>query len=183
MPHNTVKKHFLGKTEVQTHTHSLTFPPTCTTLTALLCFPLTHATWCPVPSSSSLNSAPSCTCSASLPPACLYLSLASPNPLQAYTHCQLFLLLSHSDLAGEHSCPATIPPHGLFCFRPFPLSRSATTLHSLPFPSFLSPHPLFLPGLVCLQYVPILILSLHKRGSYLFPTEKPPLLELPPYWS
>lgn len=116
-------------------THSLTLPPICTTLTALLCFPLTHTAWCPVPSSGSLNSAPSSACSASLPPARLYLSLASPNSLQAYTHCQLFLLLSHSDLTGEHSCPATIPPRGLFRFRPFPLSSSAATL--LPFPYFL----------------------------------------------
>ncbi len=141
MPYNSAKKHFLGKIEVQTHTHSLTLPPTCTTLTALLYFPLTHATWCPVPSSSSLNSAPSCTCSASLLPARLYLSLASPNSLQAYTHCQLFLLLSHSDLTGEHSCPATIPPHGLFCFRPFPLQLSYYT-SSLP-PPFLSRSRLF----------------------------------------
>lgn len=113
------------------HTYSLTlppFPPTCTTLTALLSFPLTHTTWCSVSFSSSLNSAPSSSCSASLPPSCLYLYLASPNSLQAYTHWKLFLPLSHSDLAREHSCPASIPPHGLFCFRPFPLSGSTTTL-------------------------------------------------------
>ena len=69
----------------------------------------------------------------------LCLSLASPNSLQANTHCQLFLLLSNSDLTGEHSCPATISHHGLYCLRPFPLSSSATTL--LPFlvlPFFLS---------------------------------------------
>lgn len=124
-----------------TQTHSLTLPPTCPALTALLHFPLTHTAWCPVPSSSSLNSAPSSTCSASLPPTHLYLSLASPNSLQAYTHWQLFLLLSRSDHTGEHSCPATVPPCGLFCLRPFPFSCSATIL--LPFPSLLSfPPPL-----------------------------------------
>lgn len=116
-------------------TNGLTPPPTCTTLTALLRFPLAHTARCPVPSASSPSSAPSSTCSASLPHACLYLPSASPNSLQAYTHCQLFLLLSHCDLTGEHSCPATIPPRTLFCFRPFPLSSSTTTL--LPFPAFL----------------------------------------------
>lgn len=83
---------------------------------SLLSLPLAHSAWCPVPSSSWLQHAPS---------TCLYLSLASPISLQAYTPCQLFPLLPHSDLTGEHSCPATIPPHSLFCCRLFHLSCSA----------------------------------------------------------
>lgn len=71
-------------------------------------------------------------------PSCLYLFLASPNSLQANTHCQLFLLLSHSDLTGEHSCPATVPPHDLFCFRLLPLSNFYTSF--LP-PTLFFPYP------------------------------------------
>lgn len=66
-------------------THSLTLPFTCTTLNALLCFPLTHTVWGPVPSSCSLNSAPSSTCSAYLPPACL-TSLWLPLTPSRHTH-------------------------------------------------------------------------------------------------
>lgn len=129
--------------------------------TALLSFPLTHSAWYPVPSSSSLSSASSTTCSTPLPSTCLYLSLASPISLQAYTPCQLFLLLSHSDLTGEHSCPATIPPHSLFCLRLFPLSSSAALLLPLPPPSvrlFSSP-----PGNVI-----FLVTSLSISNMFLF---------------
>lgn len=70
-----------------------------------------------------------------LPPPFLHPSLLPdftslwipPTPSR---HTTLFLHLSQSDLTGEHSCPAIIPPHSLFCFRPFPLSNTATTLLS-----------------------------------------------------
>lgn len=132
------------------HTHSLTLTPTCTTLTAFIRFPFIYNLLRPL--------APSSTLSASLPPC---LSLASPNSLQTYTHFQLFLLLSQSDLTGEHSCPAAIPPRGLFCFRPSPLSSQLLLFFpSLPIYPFLFPplsqemsHPMFPLGLVCLLFL------------------------------
>lgn len=139
----------------------MTLSPSCTTVTAPLRFP-SHA--------SSLSPAPP---SASLPPTRLYRSSASFKSLQAYTHCQLLLLLSHCDLTREHSRPATIPPRTLFCLRPA-LSSSATTL-----PPF---HFLFLRAAFlfssrshpCRQWVPPPTISVHKRGSHPLLRETPP---------
>lgn len=161
--------------QVHTHTHTVWLPlplmphwlPCCVFLSLI-----PHGTLFPP---SSLNSVPSSTCSASLPPDCLYLSLASPNSLQAYTHSQLFLLLSQSDLTGEHSCPATIPPHGLFCFRPFPLTSSATS--SLPSASF---HSFFHPSV---RTCCIACFSQVSSVSNMFLLRFFHLCELPPYWS
>lgn len=167
------------------HTHTHFDSPTCNTLWLPCCVFLSlvlHGTLLSPPAHWTLLLPP--TRSASLPPACLYHSLASPNSLQAYTHFQLFLPLTQSDLTGEHSCPAAIPPCGLFCSGLFPLSSSATTLLPLlPCPSLFPPvrqgmsHPSFHPGLICLQYVALLSFSLSFSKSGF------PLLELPPYWS
>jgi len=106
-----------------------------------------------------------------LPSARHSLMSASPNSLQAYPQCQLSSLLSHSDLTGEPSCPAPIPPRESFGFRPFPFSSSPTTL--FPFPSF--PPFLFSPGpRLCRQYVPLPLLT---------EPPPPPLLDLPVYSS
>lgn len=180
------RKHFGGKKQRRRHTYSLSLSPGCTTLTALLSFPLTHSTWCPAPSSRSLSAVSSTTCSTSLFSTCLYLSLASPLSLQACTPCQLFLLLSHSDPTGENSCPATIPPHSLFGSRPFLSLRlcSFASSPTSPFHSFIEltirKCHILRYLLVYIQYV--LSLSLHNRESNLLLTEKPHL-ELQPYWS
>lgn len=90
---------------------------------------------CPLPSSCLLNSDLFSSSPTIFPPTCLCLSLTSCYSLQAYTLPQPFLLLSHSDLAWEHSCPATVHPHSWLASG-LPLFLTQVPFFSVSFPLF-----------------------------------------------
>lgn len=184
MPRNTAKKNFSGKTEVQTHTHTLT-PP--------------HVTHSDCPVVFSFHSCCMAPCSllqltelCSFPPLVLHPSLLPvfttlwlPLTPSRHTHTSSSFSLSLS-LISQGSTPVLLlfllaAYFALGCSlspaqrrRFFPLSPV------LPF-SHLSVRECLIPRSI--QVSSVSNMSLFCLSLSLFPRETSPLLELPPYWS